>query len=318
METKKLGNYVIDILEITQFKEYYYNNVNSFTGVAKNSFLKALDIPPKFFKEQPEETQDELLENREVFVAETKKYFDKVIVVLKTKFGDTLNACRMARTEAYSMFDKLQTIENIPNKFEHRAFVKDGYTTIVVSKGDLKKGVDNKVLVIDFPVLLNKKPVIHEATYRLPDDTFVTPVEHIQYFSNDEISLTGLDAEYNNIQEAIEARLSSLDEPVKKEECKEILREIELISLALVEGSVIPKSARDKVESYLKKNIEGICTTDKLENLVLDFDENFTNYKQVLNLRNVNGIQVLDILESEDFKSFVEQMDKQLEEEEPV
>ena len=184
MDTRKLLNYTLDIIDITKFKDYYYDNNNHFTGVAKNSFLKALDIPPKFFKEQPEETQAELLDNREFFVAETKKFFDKVIVVVKTEFGDILNACRMDRKEAFLMLDKLNEIEKVSNKFEHRSFMKDGYTTLIVSDGEIKKGKDNKVLVVDFPVLLNKKPVIHKATYRLPDETSTAQVEHIQYFSN--------------------------------------------------------------------------------------------------------------------------------------
>lgn len=314
VETKKLINYVIDIIEITQFKEYYHDNINRFSGTAKNSYLKALDIPPKFFKEQPEETQEELLDNREFFVAENKKYFDKVIVVVKTEFGDILNACRMDRKAAFLAFDKLEIIKDIPNKFEHRAFVKDGYTTIVISTGDIKKGEDNKVLVVDFPVLLNKTPIIHKATYRLPDETFATPVEHIQYLESYECPLIGAEAEFNNIKEAVEAYKDYLDMPLQEKEDKPILREVEIVSLALVEGNIIPKSGRDKVEFYINDHIEGELTTRKLENLVLDFDETFTGYKRVTNLRSINGLQVLEILESDSFKEFVEEMDKQLEE----
>ena len=315
VETKKLINYVIDIVEITQFKEYYHEHINAFTGTAKNSFLKALDIPPKFFKEQPEETQEELLDNREFFVAENKKYFDKVIVVVKTEFGDILNACRMDRKAAFLSYDKLEVIKDIPNKFEHRAFVKDGYTTIVIANGDIKKGVDNKVLVVDFPVLLNKKPIIHKATYRLPDDSFITPVEHIQYFSNDEAVLVGAEAEYNNIKEAIENFMDFLDSPVEEREDKPILRETELVSIALVESSIIPKSGRDKVETYIKEHLKDeTLHTRKLEQFILDFDETFTGYKQVTNLRNVNGLHILNILESDEFKLFLKEMEEQPEE----
>ena len=265
METKKLFNYTLDIVEITKFKDYYHDNINAFTGTAKNSFLKALDIPPKFFKEQPEETQEELLDNREYFVAENKKFFDKVIVVVRTELGDILNACRMDRTAAYASYDKLKTIEEVSNKFEHRAFVKDGYTTIVISDGDIKKDKDNKVLVVDFPVMLNKVPVIHKATYRLPDDSFITPVEHIQYFSNDEVPLQGEEAEFNNMKEAIENFVDYISEPLEEKESTPILRDVELVSLALVQGNIIPKSGRDKVENYIKEHVEGELYTKKLE-----------------------------------------------------
>ena len=311
METKKLFNYTLDIVEITKFKDYYHDNINAFTGTAKNSFLKALDIPPKFFKEQPEETQEELLDNREYFVAENKKFFDKVIVVVRTELGDILNACRMDRTAAYASYDKLKTIEEVSNKFEHRAFVKDGYTTIVISDGDIKKDKDNKVLVVDFPVMLNKVPVIHKATYRLPDDSFITPVEHIQYFSNDEVPLQGEEAEFNNMKEAIENFVDYINEPLEEKESTPILRDVELVSLALVQGNIIPKSGRDKVENYIKEHVEGELYTKKLEEMVLDFDETFTSYKQILNLRNISGAQVIEILESDDFKSLIEEMEKE-------
>ncbi len=316
IETKKLANYTLDIIDITEFRAYYDENNNAFTGTAKNSFLKALDIPPKFFKEQPAETQKELLDNREFFVAENKKYFGKVIVVVKTEFGDILNACRMERKAASLSFDKLETIKDVAGKFEHRAFIKDGYTTIVISKEDIKKNTDNKVLVVDFPVLLNKKPVIHQATYRLPDESFITPVEHIQYLSSKEITLLGDTADYNNIKEAIDDSMDFLNTPLEDREDKTILRETDVVSIALVEGNIIPKSARDKVEAYINDHIEGDLHTRKLEQLILDFDETFTSYKQVTNLRSVNGLHILEILESEAFKAFLEEMDKQLEDEE--
>lgn len=309
METKELYNYIIDILDITEFKHYYYDNQNAFSGTAKNSFLKALDIPPKFFKEQPEETQDELLDNREVFVAENKKYFNKVIVVLKTKFGDVLNACRLERTNASLMLDKLKVIEDVPNKFEHRSFVKEGYTTIVISNKEMDKKKPNKVLVVDFPILLNKKPIIHEAYYTIPDDTFVTPVEHVQYVSNNEIKLTGDEADFNNIKDAIDSYLDFLDSPFEEKEDTPILRELEIVSIALIESGYIPKSSRDKVENYLKDNIKGELSTLLLEKLVLDFDETFTNYKQVTALRNINGKEILNVLNSDEFIKFLNEME---------
>ena len=93
--TYELGSYFIDLVKIEYFREYYNSNLANFSKVALNSYLKALDIPPKFFKEQPEETQEELLDNREIFIKEHKKYIDKVIVVSRCKRDDCIiNACR--------------------------------------------------------------------------------------------------------------------------------------------------------------------------------------------------------------------------------
>ena len=312
METKVLGNYTLDILDITEFKDYWYNNENTFSGVARNSFLKALDIPPKFFKEQPSETQDELLDNREIFVKETKKFFNKVIIVLKTSFGDTLNACRMDKAQASMVYDKLKTIEDISNKFEHRSFTRDGYISLVVSdKKGIQKKEKNKVLVIDFPIMLNKPMEIHKAIYVLPADDAITPVEHIQYFTTEEVNFSG-DTEYDDAKSAIENSLDYLNEDYVISECKQILRDVEVVSLALVEGNYIPKSAREKVATYITNSIEDtVLTTRKLEELVLDFDENFTSYKQVTNLRNISGDAVLAILDSEQFKKLDEEMNEE-------
>ena len=73
VRTLTLGNYLIDLVKVEDFKKYYYQNLELFSKVAFNSYLKAVDIPPKFFKENPIETQKELLDNREVFVKEHKK-----------------------------------------------------------------------------------------------------------------------------------------------------------------------------------------------------------------------------------------------------
>lgn len=312
LTTKTIGtNYTLDILDVQDFKSYYYENKDRFTATAMNAFLKTVDIPPKFFKEQPEATQDELLDNREYFVAERKKFIGKVIIVLKAG-GEILNACRLSKAEAEEKYEALNTIDNITNKFEHRSFVKDGFTTFVVSeKLNTKNGVDNKVLVVDFPLLLNKKPVIHKAFYTTPDDTFATPVEHVQYLESEEIDL---DYDYKTIEDAIKDSMSFIEEPYEIKDAEDILREPELVSLALVELNVIPRKYNEKIGSYIKDNVKGNLNTRALEKLVLDFDEEMRKYKPLTSLRSVNGHKVLEFLNSDDFKAFVEEMENAKEE----
>ena len=81
-ETKKLLNYELDVVDIIEFKDYLEANRSRFSTDAFKAYLKALDIPPKFFKEQPEATQEELLENREIFVRENKKCSYKIVPFL--------------------------------------------------------------------------------------------------------------------------------------------------------------------------------------------------------------------------------------------
>lgn len=306
-ESKKLANYILDIVDITEFRPYLDENEHYFTTNAMNAYLKALDIPPKFFKEQPLETRKELLDNREIFVRETKKFFNKVIVVVKyvKEVNERINteilgAARLDRKDVEQKYEQLKDIDQIANKFEHRSFIKDGYITLIVNN-DIKKKGNNYVLTVDFPINLSKKPIIHRTIYRLPDETFATPIEHLQYVTNDEIEL-GVD--YNTIKEAIEDKTDFIEdiENHVKAESEQILREPELVSLALQELSYIPKSYRDKVEIYIKDNTKGELTTDNLESLVLDFDETLRSYKQVTNLRSISGIAVKRFLDSSQFQ----------------
>ena len=124
METKELENYILDIVNIENFNEYYHDKRDMFSEFSLNAFLKTLDIPPKFFKEQPIETQKELLDNREVFVRENKKYFNKVIVVVTyvKDINDSvtrriLGAERLSREEAEERFEQLKSIDEIPKLF---------------------------------------------------------------------------------------------------------------------------------------------------------------------------------------------------------
>jgi len=302
MLTKKLGTYDLDIVDVKEFKSYYYDHKDNFSSTSFNSYLKAVDIPPKFFKEQPEETQKELLDNRELFVATRKKYADKVIVVLKTE-EKILNACRLGKDEVELRYEKLKNISEVGNKFEHRSFYKDGYITYIVSS-DMKNNKENNVLVIDFPIMLNKPVVIHKATYALPNDDSVVPVEHIHYIESEEIDLY---VDYKDIKSAIEDKEDFLEKEFKKEN-ENILREVDVVSIALVEANVIPKSYVEKVANHINSNLKsGFLDTSKLESFVLDFDEDLKSYKQVTNLRKVDGTEINKLLASEGFKKLMEE-----------
>ena len=310
MEIKRLANYNLEIIDICEFKEYLDKNEHYFSTSAMNAYLKAVDIPPKFFKEQPEDTRRILLDNREIFVRETKKYFNKVIIVVvcEQDLGDKvdrriLGACRLDHAEAIKNYEQLEQINRISNKFEHRSFVKDGYISLIIGD-DIKKDRENKVLAVDFPINLNKKPVIHKAYYILPNETFATAVEHIHYIDSTEIEL-GID--YNNIEEALFDFKDFLDNDDREVvEPQNILREVDVVALALQELGVIPKSYKDKIASYIETNLKGELDDVQLESRVLDFDENFKSYKQVTALRSVSGAKVIEFLNSPQFKELEE------------
>lgn len=306
VSTYELGSYFIDLVKIENFREYYDTNISNFSKNAVNSYLKALDIPPKFFKEQPEETQVELLDNREIFVREHKKYLDKVIVVARCKLDNQiLNCSRMSERDAIESYNRLKTIDEVDNKFEHRSFIKDSYITYVISN-KLENKKENKVLVIDFPLTLNKPAIIHTAYYSLPDETFATPVEHIQYLTSEDVDF---ETEYKDIKEAINDNISFLSAEIETAEAKDILREPEVVALALNVAKVFPQSYIHKVGTYIKENTKGTLNTYQLEKLVLDYDETFRAYKQVRAIREINGFEILKILESDKFKELVDGME---------
>ena len=311
VRTLQIGSYTLELVRAEDFKKYYYENLEYFSKVAFNSYLKAVDIPPKFFKENPIETQKELLDNREIFVKEHKKYADKVIVVARVKLDNSiLNACRMTLSDALESYERLKTIDQVSDKFEHRSFTKDGYISYIIASSDIKNNVDNEVLAVDFPILLNKKAVIHKALYTLPNETFATPIEHIHYLTGEEVDF---DCEYSDIKQAIDDNRDFLKAEDRVTAApQEILREPEVVALALCQAGTISNSYVGKIGSYIKENLKGTLTTDKLESLVLDYDETFRSYKQVTALRSVSGFVVLRILESPDFQQVVESMEELL------
>lgn len=316
METRTIGtDFQIDIMDVTEFKNYYDNHKNSLTGYAFNAFLKALDIPPRFFKEQPEETQEELLDNREVFVRESNKFFGKTLIVLRDIKGNALNACKMDTKAFEEVYERLNSINDIDNKFIHRTFSKDGYASFVIYKNDIKKETENKVLVLDFPILPNKTPIVHKALFT-PMATEAM-VDHIQYLSSEDIVLTGDNRNYNNIAEAINDFMSYFDnELTEPSENGLILVEPEILSLALVEFNTIPKSYRSKVEGYIEDSLETEELSDfKLTSLLLDYDSTFTTHKQVTNLRCFDVVDFRNFLDSKKFevlKEEAEELEKEL------
>lgn len=316
MESRKLLDYTIDIIDITEFRKYYDENIDNFSSTAENSFLKALDIPPKFFKEQPEETRKELLDNREIFVREAKKFFDKVIVVVKRVNEERnsvaiLNACRMGRIEAIAKYEALKPIEDFTSIFEHRSFIKDGYISLIYSEEKLDKNEVNSVLAIDFPILLNKKPILHHAFFELANENSDVPVDHLSYGKEVEVDL---DTDYNNIKEAIEDRLDFLtSEELEDKSDEYVLAEADFVALALQELGTIPKTLKDKVARYLEKRDGSSLTKAELESKVLDFDQTLNSYKQVNSLRKVSADKVVEVLNSEGFKEIAEALREELE-----
>ena len=88
------------------------------------------------------------------------------------------------------------------------------------------------------------------------------------------------------------------------------MRETELVAIALRELGTIPKSYTEKIGAYISEHVTDNLDTEKLESLVLDFDETLKGYKQVTSLRSVNGNNVIEFLNSPQFQELTKEMDE--------
>lgn len=312
METKQLDSYLLDVMDVIEFREYYNTHKNQLVGFALTSFLKALDIPAKFFREQPEETKEELLENREIFVKENSKFFSKYLIVLRSAdTNNILNACRMDMKAFDELYKKLTEISSI-KKFEHRTFYKDGYVSLIVGSDELKADKDNSVLMLDFPLIPTKPMIAHKAIVTLPKDNSETPVDHVKYLESTEIILIGPNKNFDSIEEAVSSFSNEVEEKETSETKEEkVLMEPEIISILLVETKTLPKNYRDKIEFHIKDYLESTdsfkdLSTSKLEDLVYDFDESLKSYKQVNALRSFDGLKFIEYAKTKNFEELQE------------
>lgn len=316
MNKYSLKDYTLEVIDIVEFRDYYEEHKNSLVGFALTAFLKTVDIPAKFFKEQPKETQEELLENRELFVRENKKFFNKFLVVVKNPDGTPVNACRIDMNTFTRYVAKLDEINELDNVFQHDSFSKDGYITLVLHNGDIKKDCDNQVLVIDFPILPTKNIVIHEALFTPASDDSKVFVDHIQYRTSTDVYLVGKNQNYERLTDAVNEFKEFMTCDIEVVEDKQVLIEPEVVSIALVEYGTITSVHRHIIESYISDNVcEGTgLTTITLERLVFDLDKSFKSYKQVTNLRKFDGGKFLEYTKSSQFKELLESMETVLEE----
>ena len=102
----------------------------------------------------------------------------------------------------------------------------------------------------------------------------------------------------------------SWNDELEEKEDRGILREPDVVSLAVTYAGILPANYAVKFETYIKNNLKGSMTVKKLESLILDYDENFKSYKQVRALREADGNVVLNILESDKFKEQLEELEK--------
>lgn len=277
----------VEIIDIKEFKKYFNENLSRFDGFAKKAFLKAVDIPPAYFLEQPEDTKTILLNNKEDRINSMEKYIGKCIVIL-WKDGIALNACRMDREEAENKLELLSTIEDVEGIVWDKTFYKDGYIQGYVSVGKIAKENYNRCVVIDFPILLNKDVVLHDAFFKMPTETSIVPRDLFYYNNSTVVDF----ADFQHISLAVESKINEAkDEEIvamdKSENNPFILRETAEVLAMLVEDKILPKTVFQGILGYVENELEGVqLTVNKLTEVVLSYEGNLKSLKQVTSARD--------------------------------
>ena len=293
--TKEVMGFDLSLINIEDFKDFYKANENRFNSFSIKSFLKAIKIPPPYFLEQPEETQDELLENKHDII--NRKLSGKYISVLK-KDGSILNCSRVDYNELQNLHERISLNKEISSKLiPIKDFIKEGYSSNFIPSEKLEEGKYNLGVFIDYPLMLNKLPVVNIGFYYVPkkgEDNYKNIyVEHIPVDFND----------YQNLDILIEDLLNIKIKEVKEEKIIEalkdklLLRELDEILLKLQSVRVIPKSYTKKISKYVYKNDIRLLNVLSLVELISSYEQGFypnDNYKQVVKLRNcLNDITLI-------------------------
>lgn len=285
MITRKLLDYDLEVLDIADFKSYYKENLDRFNGFSKKAFLKSVDIPAPYFLEQPDDTQETLLDNKEVIIKNANKYSDKVLIML-VKDNVILNACRMSNINEELSYDQLSTITDVENIIWNKTYHKDGYIQGYILRDEVKKDQYNRCTIIDFPIMLNKPVIIHDGFYKMPTETSLVDNDSFYYISSTEVDFM----DYQHVAVAIECIIEDMDIEIKSVTDNprvSILRENEDVVTALLGDKIIPKTIILGVLSALNKRTEfETLTHASLVEILLAFEGNLKNIKQVTNLRN--------------------------------
>jgi hypothetical protein len=291
--SKELLGFEIQIIEAKYFKEFY-ENCATFNDFSKKSFLKSAGIPANYYLEQPDNTQVDLINNKEELLSTQSK--TKFISILK-KDKQVLNCSKVKYSNSDFIYNNLLPISN--DLIFIRDFIKEGYTNTFLPIDTIEKGKFNLGLFIDFPILLNKNPIVHKGLYYISEnngneedfDKCIYFEEVIIDFDLGDLNLL-IDDSIAMIQK------DSYLDTITKLKDKLLLKELEDILLLLVKEKVIPKSFVKKVFKYTKKKEIFVNSMFDLLKVLLSYDNNISSYKSVKNLRSLISKLDFDLVRS--------------------
>lgn len=275
--------YELEVINILDFK-LFYDSCTSFNSFSKKAFLKAVKIPPQYFLEQPEDTQEDLLLNKLDFIPSSKLH-GHYLAILK-KDNNVLNCVRVDKNELENLDERISLSEINSKKLNFiKDFVKEGYSSNFVSLNKEKEGEYNLGIFIDYPLMLNKKPLVNKGFYYIPkkgEDNYKNLYIEDGVINFEEYhSLDLLIEDIDNI--LLDTEKDKVLQPLKD---KHLLREIDEVLTKLYKEKVIPKGFIKKISKYATKNNLQIISIFSFIELLLSYELNSSSYKQAIKIRN--------------------------------
>lgn len=287
LETRELLGYTIETFEMEEFKEYYDLHSGNFTDFARVAFLKAISIPPAYFLEQPDETQEELLCNKLDLVKVQKKYAGFSVLVV-SQGNQILNATKIKTNEIETKFEAISSITDVKNLVWNKTLIKDGYICGYLVCDTVSGKEYNRAIFIDLPLLFNKPTLIHEGFVKLANKDMVVEKDMMYYTNTNTVDFD----DFQHIALAVEDKLANIESitNIDNEEKKTILRETLEVTCQLIEEKVVPKSLLNPICKFISKNGEfSDLTTKMLLETIISFDNNVKSLKQVNALRSAKN-----------------------------
>lgn len=281
--------YELEVINILDFK-LFYDSCTSFNSFSKKAFLKAVKIPPQYFLEQPEDTQEDLLLNKLDFIPSSKLH-GQYLAILK-KDNNVLNCVRVDKNELENLDERISLSEINSKKLNFiKDFVKEGYSSNFVSLNKEKEGEYNLGIFIDYPLMLNKKPLVNKGFYYIPkkgEDNYKNLYIEDGAINFEEYhSLDLLIEDIDNI--LLDTEKDKVLQPLKD---KHLLREIDEVLTKLYKEKVISRAIFKGIIKYTTKNNTPLNTLFSLIDLILLWEANVNNYKSAIKIRNCTKILI--------------------------
>jgi hypothetical protein len=275
---KELFKYKIDLIKIENFREFF-KSCKDFSPFSKKAFLKSVAIPPGYFSEQPDDTKEDLLVNKEDVVQQ--KYPGSYVLLVKDG-EDILNCARIEFSDFDLGYNRIKS-SNEKQFILVKEYIKNGYISTFIKHSDnLVKGGWNKGLFVDIPLICNKDTYVSEGYYYIPAEN----EDHYKcmYVSTEVLDFTDYQHLDLYVKDFKETSFNDNSLEIAKE--TPLLKELDEILIYLKDEKVIPSQYIKSVPRYVEKNALPMETVFDLVNVLLSYENGISSFNKAKVLRS--------------------------------